>query len=108
MQNSPVQNFPVQNFPVQNYAFVPTALRGPIGAVREGPAGPTSPLSKDMTAMLTTALAALLMLILLAVAVTVTDAVRAAHRRRVADDRRWSLGCTARYAAAACVRASPQ
>ena len=40
--------------------------------------------------MLTTALAALLLLILLAVAVTVTDAVRAAHWRRVADDRRWS------------------
>jgi hypothetical protein len=40
-----------------------------------------------MTAMLT---AALLLLILLAAAVTVTDAVRAAHWRRVADDRRWS------------------
>ena len=40
--------------------------------------------------MLTAALAALLLLILLAAAVTVTDAVRAAHWRRVADDRRWS------------------
>jgi hypothetical protein len=43
-----------------------------------------------MTAMLTAALAALLLLILLAVAVTLTDAVRSAHWRRVADERRWS------------------
>jgi len=43
-----------------------------------------------MTAMLTTALAALLLLVLLAVAVTVTDAVRSAHWRHVADERRWS------------------
>jgi hypothetical protein len=40
--------------------------------------------------MLTAALAALLLLILLAVAVTLTDAVRSAHWRRVADERRWS------------------
>lgn len=40
--------------------------------------------------MLTAALAALLLLILLAAAVTVTDAVRSAHWRRVADERRWS------------------
>ena len=80
----------MQNPSVQNYASAPAALRGPIGAVREGSAGPTSPPSEDMTAMLTTALAALLLLILLAATVTVTDAVRAAHWRRVADDRRWS------------------
>jgi hypothetical protein len=43
-----------------------------------------------MTAMLTAALAALLLLILLAAAVTVTDAMRSAHWRRVADERRWS------------------
>ena len=40
--------------------------------------------------MLAAAVAALLLLILLAVAVTVTDAVRSAHWRRVADERRWS------------------
>jgi hypothetical protein len=42
-----------------------------------------------MTVMLT-AVAALLLLILLAAAVTVTDAVRAAHWRVVAVERRWS------------------
>ena len=58
--------------------------------MREGSTGPTSPLWKDMNAMLAAAVAALLMLILLAAAVTVTDAVRSAHWRRVADERRWS------------------
>ena len=100
MQNPSVQNPSVrnpsgqnpsgQNPSVQNYASAPAALRGPVGVVREGSAGPTSPPSKDVTAMLTAALAALLLLILLAAAVTVTDAVRSAHWRRVADERRWS------------------
>lgn len=40
--------------------------------------------------MITAALAALLLLVLLAAAVTVTDAVRSAHWRRVAVERRWS------------------
>ena len=40
--------------------------------------------------MLTATVAALLILILLSAAVTVTDAVRSAHWRRVADERRWS------------------
>jgi len=85
-----VQNDPVQNDSVQNYALQPLAIRGtstPRSARSLPP--PNAPSSEDVTAMIT-AVAALLLLVLLAAGITVTDAVRSAHWRVVAVERRQS------------------
>jgi hypothetical protein len=79
----------VQDSSVQNYASPPVALRGSPAAEPEGSTPLTPPPPRDVTLMLT-AVAALLLLILLAATVTVMDAVRAAHWRLVAVERRRS------------------